>query len=239
MHLSEFYIKQSTLKTRDADKTTFSNYYLQKNQQIIAALQSISNKITQAEIIYLYGQYNRVGRSHLSQAACHYAQELGLRSIYLPLKELINFTPDILLNLESLALVCIDDIQCLQNNLEWEEAFLYAYQRILAHNGRLIITANVSPKFLNCTIPDLHSRLIEAVSYQLDQLNDEDKLSILLKHAAARGIFLPTSIGRFILTRSNRHLTTIINALNLLESESLSRKRKITIPLIKEILQLT
>lgn len=238
MHVSSLEIKQSILKIKSPDFATFANYYLNKNQQIVTALQHMITGLG-GEIIYLYGQDNRLGRSHLAQAACDYAKTLGLSAIYLPFKNLMCHGPGILLNLENLVLICIDDIQYVTNHREWEEALLYTYQYVLLHHGRLIITANVAPKFIKCALQDLSSRLIEAVAYELQPLDDTDKMTILVQHAAARGILLPQAVVNFLFTRGDRHLSNMINGLQQLADESLRRKRKITIPFVKEILKLS
>jgi DnaA family protein len=228
-------VKQLTLPAQLKDVATFANYFTDKNQQLVQALQQVVT-IGRSEIIYLYGNTNRFGRSHLSQATCHYAQTLGLSAMYLPLAQFITADPALLLNLENIPLVCVDDLQLLAINKSWEEAFLYFYCRTMANNGRLIISANFLPKSLKLTLPDLSSRLMSAATYQLAMLNDDDKLLILLQRAAIRGMILPNAVAHFILTHSNRSMTTILAALDAMEHETLRRQRKLTIPLVKEIL---
>src|SRR3990167_3162086 len=84
------------------DETSFINYYPGKNQQIIEDLKKTATQ--QGErIIYLYGALG-LGRSHLLQAACHYAHTERVQSVYLPLSELKQHSSEILTGIESFSL---------------------------------------------------------------------------------------------------------------------------------------
>ncbi|WP_412459563.1 HdaA/DnaA family protein, partial [Aeromonas caviae] len=64
------------------------------------------------------------------------------------------------------------------------------------------------------------------------------KLSALQLRAELRGFKLPIDVGRFLLNRLSRDMRTLLATLNRLDNASFRAKRKLTIPFVKEILEL-
>src|SRR5436190_17922661 len=111
---------QLTLGLSLQDEARFDNFYAGANVEIVTQLQKAACGEGE-KIIYLCGARSQ-GLSHLLQATCQKAHQYGYRSGYLPLSELKMLTPEILVGLESLSLLCIDDIDSIAGNRIWEEA---------------------------------------------------------------------------------------------------------------------
>lgn len=229
-------MRQLTLSVSLKDDATFANYFSRQNAELVTELKRASAGEGQ-RTIYFYGA-GGLGRTHLSQACCHYANQFGLPSIYLPFASLLSYSPEVLEGLEKLALVCVDDFHVIAGQRPWEEAFLYFYNRLLDAGGRLIITAKTTPKSLGLVLADVASRLTAGVVYQLQPLSDDEKLETLIKRAELRGLLLSEEVARFILTHCPRHMTTLFAALEALDKESLASKRRPTIPFVKEVLEI-
>jgi len=228
--------KQRTLSVGLRDEATFENYFPHQNAELLAELKRTSSGEGE-HVIYFYGT-GGLGRTHLSQACCHYANQFNLPAIYLPFANLSSYSSDVLQGLESLSLVCVDDLHMIAGLRPWEEAFLYFYNRLIEAGGRLIITAKTAPKLLGLILADVASRLSLSVVYQLHPLTDEEKLDTLIKRAQLRGLILSAEVASFILTHSPRHMSTLFAALDTLDKESLSSKRRPTIPFVKEVLEI-
>lgn len=71
------------------------------------------------------------------------------------------------------------------------------------------------------------------MSFHLDELDDEGKLSALQLRAELRGFKLPIDVGRFLLNRLSRDMRTLLATLNRLDNASFRAKRKLTIPFVK------
>jgi DnaA family protein len=227
---------QLTLGVGLKDEATFANYYRGQNGPLIQELQKAASG--QGErVIYFCGS-GGVGCTHLLQAACHQANRNKLTSVYIPLQSLIDYSPGIFEGMESLHLVCIDDVHLIAGRAAWEEAFFHAYNRIHDSGGRLIVTANVMPKLLGLALPDLVSRLTWGVAFQLQALSDEEKLAVLIMRAERRGMTLSEEVGKFILNHCPRHMSTLFAALEALDKASLAAQRKLTIPFVKTVLQI-
>lgn len=229
-------LNQLTLGVGLKDEATFANYYPGKNDHLMTALKNAA-KGRGEHIIYFFGTGGQ-GCTHLLQACCHEAHQHKKSTVYIPLASLSDITPEIFDGLENLDLVCVDDIHRIAKKAEWEEAFFHAYNRIHDKGGRLIVTANVAPKLLELTLPDVISRLSWGVVFQMQPLTDDEKLHVLIMRAERRGLTLSEEVGKFILTHCPRHMSTLFAALDALDKMSLAAQRKLTIPFVKKVLQI-
>jgi DnaA family protein len=223
--------QQLTLPVVIRDDARFANYHAGPNQQIVQSLQQ-QWTIRGEPFIYLWGA-SGVGCSHLLQAACHYAEDLGHHSVYLPLDELVEMGPGVLEAMEQLPLVALDNLQVIAGNDEWEEAIFHLFNRIRDRQSHLLIAANANPQHLEITLPDLASRLSWGMVYQVVALTDEEKVLALLLRAHRRGLNLTDDVARYILTRGPRDSQALFDLLGRLDQASLSAQRKLTIPFIK------
>ncbi len=157
----------------------------------------------------------------------------------MPLDKRAYFVPDVLEGMEQLALVCIDNIECIAGDHEWEVAMFNLYNRILEHNHTsLLITGDRPPRQLALTLPDLASRLDWGQIYKLHPLSDDDKLQAMQLRAKLRGFELPEDVGTFLFRRLDREMRSLFHALDQLDRASITAQRKLTIPFVKEILDL-
>ncbi|RAH36805.1 DnaA regulatory inactivator Hda [Halomonas sp. SL1] len=185
--------------------------------------------------LYLWGGEG-VGRSHLLQAACHAASDRDRRALYLPLEELGHFPPLMLEEVERLDLVAIDDLERVVGRKRWEEALFHAFNRLRDAGKRLVIAAEAPPRQLTVKLPDLASRLTWGMTFHVQGLGDDDRLTALQLRARVRGMQLPDEVARYILHRGPRRLEALFDALETLDRASLSAQRKLTIPFVKQAL---
>ncbi len=209
---------------------TFDNFHFGNNKEARHALIQC-----QQPFIYLWGPPGS-GKSHLLQALGHQAATCGETSAYLPLADAAKLSPDYLQGLEQLSLVCIDDIDQIAQQPQWEEALFHLYNRIRTANTRLALTASGSPATLPIALPDLRSRLSWGLVLRLNLLDDEGKLSVLQQRARARGMELPPEVGRYLLHRISRDMRSLSDWLEKLDERSLAAQRRLTIPFVRELL---
>lgn len=229
-------INQLTLGVGLKDEATFANFYAGQNGTLLQALQQAASGAGE-RVIYFCGSGGE-GCTHLLQACCHEANRHQVTAVYIPLASLIDYSPAVFEGLESLMLVCIDDLHLIAGKPQWEEAFFHAYNRIHDAGGRLVVTANVMPKALGLSLPDLVSRLSWGVGFQLQSLDDTEKLAVLMMRAERRGMTLSEEVGKYILNHCPRHMSTLFAALEALDKASLAAQRKLTIPFVKTVLQI-
>lgn len=102
----------------------------------------------------------------------------------------------------------------------------------------MLVSANCAPNELGTRLPDLSSRMGWGVVYRLQLLNDEEKKQALIARARARGLDMGEDIAQFILHRSPRDMDELFLKLDRLDRQSMTEKRKLTLPFVKEVLGL-
>ena len=200
------------------------------NQQLQLALTH-----TGEHLIYVWG-LEGAGKSHLLQACCQ-AISSSHSAIYLPLKTLKEWGPDVLEGIEEQSWISLDDVDVIAGDAAWEKALFHLYNRVRDNGHTTLLMSGLSaPANLSIQLPDLLSRLSWGLVMQLHELNDEDKIKTLTRHAKTRGFDLPPSVAQFLLNRCARNMHDLDKLLNHLDHASLVEQRKVTIPFVKSVL---
>lgn len=222
------------------DDATFENFYAPEGSANAATLELLK---AQAEghgewFIYLWGR-SGVGLTHLLQAAGHRAQDAGQAIQYLPLREVVGFAPEALLDgLDQLDYLCLDGLEAVAGKPDWEEALFHLFNRLRDNGGRLLAAAVQGPRELPIELPDLSSRLQWGMICQVHPLSDEQKQLALRHRARARGLELNEEVAHYILQRVPRDMNELFCYLQRLDHASLAEQRKLTIPFVKKVLSL-
>jgi DnaA family protein len=185
--------------------------------------------------VYLWGNPG-VGKSHLLQAACQRLYESNRQALYLPLSRLRAWSLSVLEGLECLDLVCLDELDYLAGEREWEIALFHLYNRIQDSARPLAMAGRASPQVLPLRLADLRSRLSWGPVFHLKSLDDEAKLVALQRRAKTRGFELSTEVAHFLLKRYPRDMAALCRLLDTLDWASLVAQRKLTIPFVRALL---
>lgn len=218
------------------DDATFANFTIGENAAVLKQCQAMAVGGGE-QYLYLWGQQG-AGCSHLLQACCHRASEQGLPCAYFSLADVDELSPEMLEGLESLALLCLDDLEAIAAKQEWEHALFHLYNRMRDAGTKFIAAGPCGASQLPLQLPDLRSRLAWGLSYQVHELKDADKIATLQMRASNRGFDLPAEVANFLLTRCSRNMRDLADILNTLDEASLVSQRKLTIPFVKQTLQL-
>ncbi len=216
------------------DSATFSNFFPATNEQLIAELRRSSSN--QGEHFIFFHGLSGTGKSHCLQAVCHAATKQQLQATYLPMREIQSMPVEFLEGLEKLDVICIDDIELIAGNRDWEIAIFNLYNRIRDNSSSLLVAANVKLDEIGISLKDLQSRLAWGLVFQLESLDDAALAKALQLRARARGMELPDDVVAYILKRSSREMNTLFLLLEKLDRESLVEQRKLTIPFVKNYL---
>ena len=227
--------EQLPLAVQLRDDATFENFFPGKNALLV---NEVGRQLQHGEqFLYLCGPTGS-GRSHLLQAACHKADQLGFPSVYLPLDELNYYKPEQLFEgLSALPLVCLDNINAVLGDKAWEEALFHLFNQMREADSCLLVSADQPVADLPINMPDLASRLGWGAFYQLQPLDDEQRITVLKLRAEARGLDLNDEVAQFIYKRCQRDMDALLKTLSQLDSASLKERRKLTIPFVKETLR--
>ncbi|MDF1643765.1 MAG: DnaA regulatory inactivator Hda [Pseudomonadales bacterium] len=229
-------ISQITLGFAVDSEARFENFVSGTNSDTLYELQEFVSG-SSSGLIYLWGPKGS-GCSHLLQAATHESRSLDGSAVYLLAEDLLDSPTKVLDNLQGLELVCIDNFNKIVGNSEWETALFHLYNRLMAQNAKLVVAAESAPRALEIKLSDLKTRLQSGLTLRLDPLNDYEKMEVLQFRAQLRGMELSEKVAHYILSHSSREMVFLIDLLAKLDTEGVRlRKKKLTIPFVKDVLE--
>lgn len=213
---------------------TFENYYSGCNEEIVAHLKTVINQRTE-QLIFLWGDRG-LGKTHLLHASCQLAHQRWQNSFFISLNAQQLPDVSILEGLDTVAWVCVDNIDAIAGITEWEQAFFNFFNRHRDNDQHLILSAASPPTYLIVQLADLKTRLNWGLTLRLKPLTDADSLAALNFKAAILGFEISPSVGHFLLTHFARDLPSLWQLLDRIDHASLAAKRKLTLPFLKQLL---
>jgi DnaA family protein len=225
-------VSQLALPLRLADHAVFGSFLSAGNESLVATLIDLADGGNQG--CWLWGA-KAAGKTHLLQAVCDRA---GDRSVYVPLAMLADAGPGLIDGLASRELICLDDLDAVAGNTAWENALFDLCNQILDADRCLIVSASMSARECPVALPDLQSRLVRLPVFQVHPLGDDERVAALQLRARHRGLNLPDDTARYLLNRSRRDMASLYALLDKLDLEALRAQRRLTIPFVKDVLDI-
>jgi DnaA family protein len=224
--------KQLTFPWNNVNKSSLEGFFTSRENSHLLSLLKDSDFL---DDLFIYGT-KESGKTFLLQAMCNSYSSVSKLSLYIPLKKVMNYGVEIFESLENIDLICIDGIEEVISKIEWEKAIFNLINKALISETRLILTSSKDLKSLNFSLPDLESRIRKIQSYELYPINDEDIFDALKYISKLTSINLGDKEARYLVTYSQRNISNLVHILESLDQLSMEMKRKITIPLIKEVI---
>lgn len=222
-------MKQLALDIATPPAPTFANFIVGRNAELVAALRELARRNFAERFVYLWGGAGS-GRSHLMRALVTEFRTGGGQAVA------IEGSSAAVPAFETEAqLVVVDDVDRL--DAEAQIALFNLHNRVGAGSGALVTCGNAAPAQLELRA-DLKTRLAAGLVYQVHGLNDDEKSAALVQHAAARGFRLSPEVTEYLLRHARRDLPSLLGIVDALDRYSLETKRAVTVPLVREILQL-
>lgn len=214
------------------DYAVFASFLAVGNEAAVAALKALAAE-PDAHGVWIWGA-PASGKTHLLQAACELA---GDAAMYLPLDSLAALGPELLDGLEERALLCIDDVDRIAGEADWEQGLFRLYNALDERGHRLAVASERPPRQSAFALPDLASRLRRLTVYKLRILSGEDSAAALRLRAQHRGIELPKETERFLLRRTRRDVRSLYGLLDRLAAAALREERRLTVPFVRTELE--
>ena len=224
--------KQLTFPWNKVNKSSMQGFYTSRENDHLVSLLKDGNFL---DDLFIYGT-KQSGKTFLLQAMCNSYSSVCKSSLYVPLKKVMNYGVEIFESLENIDLICIDGIEQVISKIEWEKEIFNLINKALISNSRLIFTSSKDLKSLNFLLPDLESRIKKIQSYELYPIDDKDIIDALKYISQFKSINLGDKEAKYLVTYSQRDISNLIQILESLDQLSMEIKRKITIPLIKEVI---
>ena len=219
-------------------KASFDSFFCSPdNQNLMTRLADIAISQDANELI-IHGEKGS-GKSFLMQAICNELSSSEKQFAFIPMKKALNMGVEIFQNLGSLDTVCIDDLQLTFANQEWETALFNLINECQQSNCSLILSlGGTQPVEESIVLPDLLSRIKRMEFLALHAVKDELFNKAIVFVAQQLEIKIDNAELEFLLKHQTRVFSLLVENIITLDKQAASLKRKITIPLIKETLNI-
>ena len=219
-------------------KASFDSFFCSPdNQNLMTRLADIAISQDANEII-IHGEKGS-GKSFLMQAICNELSSSEKQFAFIPMKKAFNMGVEIFQNLGSLDTVCIDDLQLILANQEWETALFNLINECQQSNCSLILSlGGTQPVEESIALPDLLSRIKRMEFIALHAVQDELFNEAIVFVTQQLEIKIDNAELEFLLKHQTRKFSLLVENIIAVDKQAASLKRKITIPLIKETLNI-
>lgn len=218
-------MRQLLLDIGTQQPQTLESFVIGRNEQLVRQMHQFAARTSDEHFAYLWGE-PASGRTHLLRALA----TLPATRLIAPDSADGDFawSPDV-------SLYLLDDCDRLSPERQIVAFTLFNYIR--DNGGFMVSTGPVAP----ATLPvreDLRSRMGWGLVYQVQRLNDDEKIVALTRMAHKRGLVLSPGVLPYLITHYRRDMCSLSTMLDALDRYSLETQRAITLPLLRELLQL-
>jgi DnaA-homolog protein len=223
-------VQQLLLYLSEPRAPTLENFAPGSNSEALAALHAWLAGALQERCVYLWGPPG-CGKSHLLRAAVQASQGPNRALLCAGARELEALDQAALVP----SLIAVDDVQ--QLPAQTQAVLFRLFHRLGEDDARVLAAGNAAPAGLDLR-DDVRTRLGAGLVFQLRLLSDEEKSEALRSHASGRGFTLSPELTDYLLRHGRRDLPSLMAVVDALDEYSLQTKRPITLPLLREVLQL-
>lgn len=222
-------MRQLPLGVQLGETARFDTFVAGGNREVVESLTAAEPPRS----VWVWGRAG-TGKTHLLQAACAAVNAQGAAAAYLDLAT--GGPPALLDGFDALELVCLDSMEHVSPDTGWNAAIFRLYTLMQDGLGRLYVASTAPPASLRFCLPDLRSRLLSASIHQLQEPDEEGRMSVLEQRAARRGLQLSREGAAYLVHRMPRDLHSLCAILDRLDVESLAAQRRLTVPFLRQVL---
>ena len=229
--------KQLNLNVKLDESISLSNFIKCKSTELLLKrLKDFSEDASISDFLYLWGNRG-VGKNYLIQAVNQEYLRKGKTSAFLTFSNHQKLSPNMLEGLENLDVIFVEDIDLIVKSYEWEIAFFNLINNCLVNNTKTLISSRMVAKNLDIDLKDLKSRLTAFPAVEVPEISEQEKVSALKEASSRRGLVLEGNVLSYILNHTSRSLSGLLNLLSELDTYSLQKQRKLSINLVKGLLE--
>jgi len=230
-------MRQLVLEIAPPRDPSFEDFVIGGNAELVAKLRDLAQGTLAESVVYLWGDHGS-GRSHLLAAT--------KRAAVNPQNLEVADDVDRLDEPGQIALFNrINEIRASGGEIRASGGEIRASGgEIRASGGEIrasgapagLLAAGPVPPAQLALRDDLKSRLAWGLAYQVKTLTDAEKAVYLREEAGRRGLRIADEVIWYLLTHVRRDLPSLVAIAAHLDAYSLSHRRPITLPLVREAL---
>lgn len=166
--------------------------------------------------VYIYGGAG-TGKSHLLSAICDSYLEIGKTAIQVSLLELLDAPIEAITSLEKFHLVALDDIEAISGVPHWQKAIFHLINNNDEAGSQLVFSSRVAPIELKLELPDLQSRLTQAVTVKVPSGSlFADRLSLVNSVLDRKGVHIDQQIIDYLLAHGPHQTSVLLQLIDQL-----------------------
>ncbi len=181
----------------------------------------------------IYGP-EHCGKTHLANI---FAQNVAIKTNFpypIPYLDAADIDVDMAPKLFELNRCLVVENLCENIN---EEALFHLFNWYRDEGGFILFTSHMAPARLNIKLRDLSSRLRMLPAIAIDEPDDELLSSLIIKLFNDRQILISPEVVNYILLNMHRSFDYAHKLVEEIDNISLSYKRAVSIPIVKEAIQ--
>ena len=184
---------------------------------------------------YVYGGAGS-GKSHLLSAICDSYLEVGKSAIQVSLLELLDAPTEAITSLDRYDLVALDDIEAISGVPHWQKAVFHLINYNNEGGGQLVFSSRIAPIELKLELPDLQSRLTQAVSVKVPTGSlYADRYALVTSVLTRRGIHIDQQVIDYLLMQGPHQTSVLLQTLEQLIQLLKGEKIKISHANLRQI----
>lgn len=133
--------------------------------------------------------------------------------------------------------LALDNADAIAGDAPAEEALFHLYNHLKSSQGSLLLTMVQGAGQAGFQLPDLRSRLLALPAVALQAPDDDLLEALIVKQFRDRQITLDAGVVSYLAPRISRDAASIRTLVERLDQASLAASRKITISLVRQILE--
>tara|TARA_R110000772_G_scaffold41808_1_gene97524 strand:- start:104814 stop:105470 length:657 start_codon:yes stop_codon:yes gene_type:complete len=118
-----------------------------------------------------------------------------------------------------------------------EEALFHLFNALKSAEGRILVTARTAPSRWPLALADLASRLKGSPAVEITAPDDTLLAALLVKHFTDRQLRVDAEVVAYMVPRMNRTFQAAAALVAAIDAEALARKRAVTVPLVRKVLE--
>ena len=118
-----------------------------------------------------------------------------------------------------------------------QEILMHFFNESYSGSGSILILSKTPPGEMECTLPDLNSRVKSFLSAKISLPDDQVLYSILVKELDQRKLNFPDNFCFYILKRITRDYKSVVKLVEELDRFSLESKKKLKLSDVKKVIE--
>ena len=225
---------------------SFSNFIVSDGSKIAfdAARQFCSDS-SSFNTLYFFGSKN-LGKTHLLLSIGNQSASMNKKVLYVHGADFVKKTDEssngssreFVSILSNIDLFLLDAVDCIEGKRASQERLYLIINSLIEKEKKIAFAGNFNPAKLKNTENYLISRFQWGMSTELKPIDDKTTAKIITKLAKDIRLILPEKVIEYLLTRMPRDFISIKHAITKINQASYIQKKKVTVPLVKETLNL-